>query len=529
MSELVYNARSIAGETTFKSNDQPPSTVDTTTTTTTTTTTKTTTTTDASSKDDQQHFNMGDKAVVQLLNKLDEGAQTIANLRSILTLKTAELNELIAQLELTNQAIVNVESTTTQIEHMLKDLGLSGERDESVLMHAEASLDSAIKSASHLYKRRPSMASNGSNGGSTPLVMDQDQQQRREQRMSARFSTRIRYKPDTKPILRQLNDLLRDLELDSARFFEEIGTTDDVQKLQKAKVDLDIARTIALSAKSNLKRRTILLRSARRRNAPEEVKMLGNKIRESVALWKTYARGSPLLVDGKDILEILDAEDDLISRNLPVHPARMSFDGYASNKGSPTPSTSSTSRTMRNSLSTRSTDRPTHSRTSSLHAGTPTTPTTTDSSIPIPTSTTDPAAVPPVPPIPAAVKKAYRHSAAARVSVRASTGVPRVRTSSLTGHKTKDGTSANRPSPTARSKDSPTTASSATSGTGIPSLAGSLSPPSSASSSQATADNKKTGSTKPPSQRGPGSTLRIRSMLAKRNMQSTAALSSSPH
>lgn len=49
---------------------------------------------------------------------------------------------------------------------------------------------------------------------------------------------------------------------------------DDVQKLQKAKVDLDIARTIALSAKSNLKRRTILLRSARRRNAPEEVKMV---------------------------------------------------------------------------------------------------------------------------------------------------------------------------------------------------------------------------------------------------------------
>lgn len=70
---------------------------------------------------------------------------------------------------------------------MLKDLGLSGERDESVLMHAEASLDSAIKSASHLYKRRPSMASNGSNGGSTPLVMDQDQQQRREQRMVCFF------------------------------------------------------------------------------------------------------------------------------------------------------------------------------------------------------------------------------------------------------------------------------------------------------------------------------------------------------
>lgn len=204
----------------------------------------------------------------------------------------------------------------------------------------------------------------------------------------------------------------------------------------------------------------------------------------------------------------------------------MSFDGYASNKGSPTPSSSSTSRTMRNSLSTRSTDRPTHSRTSSLHAGTP----TTDSAIPIPTSTMDPAAaaaVPPVPPIPASVKKAYRHSAAARVSVRASTGVPRVRTSSLTAHKAKDssvGSSTNRPSPTSRSKDSPT-ATSATSSTGIPSLAGSLSPP----SSQATTENKKTNTTKPPSQRGPGSTLRIRSMLAKRNMQSTASSTASPH
>lgn len=52
------------------------------------------------------------------------------------------------------------------------------------------------------------------------------------------------------------------------------GWSDDVQALQKAKVDLDIAKTIALSAKSNLKRRSILLRSARRRNAPEEVKMV---------------------------------------------------------------------------------------------------------------------------------------------------------------------------------------------------------------------------------------------------------------
>ena len=103
-----------------------------------------------------------------LLTSLKKGTQTIANLRSLLTLKTAELNELVAQLELANQAIFNVESTTTQIESMLKDLGLSGERNESVLMHAEATLDSAIKTASSLYdqpakkQRRPSMAASDS-------------------------------------------------------------------------------------------------------------------------------------------------------------------------------------------------------------------------------------------------------------------------------------------------------------------------------------------------------------------------------
>lgn len=181
---------------------------------------------------------------------LIQGTQTIANLRSILTLKTAELNELVAQLELTNQAIMNVESTTAQIESMLKDLGLSGER-ETLLLNAEASLDSAIKSASSLYDikpyaaaaRRQSTVSNGSAGQGATTGMDPEQ--RRENRVvksresvmglsqqthfyhqsSARFVSRIRYKPDTKHILRQLNELLRDLELDSAKFFESIGTT----------------------------------------------------------------------------------------------------------------------------------------------------------------------------------------------------------------------------------------------------------------------------------------------------------------
>jgi hypothetical protein len=47
------------------------------------------------------------------------------------------------------------------------------------------------------------------------------------------FTTRIRYKPDTKHILRKLNDLLRDLELDSGKFFSNIGTTGKKTNKQK--------------------------------------------------------------------------------------------------------------------------------------------------------------------------------------------------------------------------------------------------------------------------------------------------------
>lgn len=37
--------------------------------------------------------------------------------------------------------------------------------------------------------------------------------------------SKIRYKPDAKPILRKLHELIRQLELDSAKFFQDIGST----------------------------------------------------------------------------------------------------------------------------------------------------------------------------------------------------------------------------------------------------------------------------------------------------------------
>ncbi|CAO3660876.1 unnamed protein product [Umbelopsis vinacea] len=266
-----------------------------------------------------------DTAVSQLLGKLDEAAQTIANLRSILTFKTAELNELVGQLELTNQAIQNVETTTADIETMLTEMGLSldtieNNTRESMLLNAQASLDHALKSANNIYaneaehngaklSRRRSLASSSSGG-------IQSESSEKKERMSTHYGpSKIRYKPDSKPILRQLHELIRQLGLDSAKFFQSIGSTDDVQKLQKAYVDLEIAKTISLAAKTNMKRRTIMLRRVRRRDVIEEVDLLGIKIREAVAMWQEYTHFAPLLVDGKDILDILDREDDLISKN----------------------------------------------------------------------------------------------------------------------------------------------------------------------------------------------------------------------
>ncbi|KAG2180057.1 hypothetical protein INT43_003844 [Umbelopsis isabellina] len=309
----------------------------------------------------------GDTAVSQLLGKLEEAGQTIANLRSILTFKTAELNELVGQLEITNQAIENVETTTVNIETMLTEMGLSSDTfenhtRESMLLDAQASLDHALKFANTLYTteqdhsgtkltRRRSMASSSSGG------LHSDNGERRD-RTSANYSvSKIRYKPDAKPILRKLHELIRQLELDSAKFFQDIGSTDDLQKLQKAYVNLEIAKTIALAAKTNFKRRTIILRRARRRDAMEEIDLLGIKIREAVAIWQEHTMYQPLKVDGKDILDILDREDDLIAKNvlcttqlsLPVY-KRMSIDISARN--SPTPSTSGSVRRLKSTSST---------------------------------------------------------------------------------------------------------------------------------------------------------------------------------
>ncbi|KAI8376190.1 uncharacterized protein BYT42DRAFT_546901 [Radiomyces spectabilis] len=457
-----------------------------------------------------QQYTVADQAVRQLLLKLDEGAQTIANLRSILALKTAELNELLAQLDMTNQVIVNVEESTVQIENMLKEMGITDETQDrqALLLNAEASLHSAIKSANSLYAaesdawsaqrryvlRRPSAGT--SNSGIDPEP---------RQPTHSKFQSKIRYKPDSKPILRKLNELLRHLELDSGKFFESIGNINDVQALQKAYVDLDIAKTISLSAKSNFKRRTILLKSARRRNILEEVKMLGAKIREGEALWKTYARNAPMLIDGQDIIATLNREDELLAKNLPVHPSRLSYDSHVRRS----PSISSSSHGMKPSLSSRSnestasstrttaTHRPSHSRSPSIQSDI--------SLIPPPPSQT---ASPRTSMLAGSHnKKLYRHSVGARPSpakvIATNPTGPRVRTTSITAHK---------PSPTTIKPPTSTITKPKEHISSIPTPVSS----SIQHDSTMTTVAKKSTTAKSNQQRGPGSTLRLRSVLAKR-------------
>ncbi|KAI8990828.1 hypothetical protein BDF20DRAFT_841073 [Mycotypha africana] len=489
-------------------------------------------------------------AVNMLLAKLDEGTQTVVNLRSILTMKTAELNELLAQLELTNQAITTVEATTTQIENMLKDFGFDQSK-ENLLLSAEATLDSAIKSAASIYPQnlmRPSTnnfrraSSISTHSGSAGI---QDGGEGELKRISsARFSTtRIRYKPDTKHILRKLNDLLRDLHMDSGKFFASIGTTDDYEQLQKAYVDLDIAKTISLSAKSNLRRRNILLRSARRRNNKEEIEALDERIREGVSLWRIYTRNSPLMINGEEIITILDREDDLLERNLPIPSSRYTHTPLAL-----TPSTSSNTRraSIRSSITPDNFETSSHSRTSStvsnrdfnhVQAGQKAIHSPTVVSFNLPTVTSSMGTKgPATATINSAKKTIYRQSAGPRLTqVKANVGLPRVRTTSFTQQQKDHHQHQKSSSPVSVTTTTTNTANSVNKD--IPTSSTFVKTPTSSNMSRRqshiplpshasnTADklppptvnnDAKRNTLKAPSQRGPGSTLRLRSMLAKR-------------
>ncbi|KAG1113661.1 hypothetical protein G6F42_014401 [Rhizopus arrhizus] len=199
--------------------------------------------------------NPNDKLVQQLLKKLDEGSETILNLRSLLTLKTVELNELVHQLELIDQVLMNVENGTEQIEIVLKDVLVSKDQQDK-LLNAEATLDSAIKSACSLY--------------SIDLYSVNNKQ-----------SSPIK----TASMLKKIDGILNELDIES---------------------------TIDLS--------TLIKKKHSSASSMDKIKQLGSNIRKQVAIYQSYTRNAPLIIYGKeDIITILDREDHIIASRKTVH------------------------------------------------------------------------------------------------------------------------------------------------------------------------------------------------------------------
>ncbi|OAD03058.1 hypothetical protein MUCCIDRAFT_109912 [Mucor lusitanicus CBS 277.49] len=199
--------------------------------------------------------NPNDKLVQQLLKKLDEGSETILNLRSLLTLKTAELNELVHQLELIDQVLMNVENGTEQIEIVLKDVIVSKNQQDK-LLDAEATLDSAIKSACSLY--------------SIDLYSVNNKQP------------------------------------------SPIKTASMLKKIAGILNELDIESTIDLS--------TLMKKKHTSASSMDKIKQLGSSIRKQCAVYQSYTRNAPLIMYGKeDIISILDREDHIIASRKTVH------------------------------------------------------------------------------------------------------------------------------------------------------------------------------------------------------------------
>ncbi|RCH86165.1 signal transducing kinase of the PAK [Rhizopus azygosporus] len=221
-------------------------------------------------------YEASDDILAQLLRKLDKGTETIMNLRALITTKTAELDQLIQQLRLIDQVLTHVEHGTEQIEQVLKDLT---SRDE--LVYAEATLNSALQSACLLSSSIPTCAKK-------PNSIHQNNEW---------------------ILMNKVNTKLKQLDIDPTHYF---STLDDTQVLQKALIDLEIAKTISTCIKNDYKRRSALMKN---KHAEENIMQLGDKIREEVKVWKKYSRNAPLMIQGKDILVLLHIQDQQVTKN----------------------------------------------------------------------------------------------------------------------------------------------------------------------------------------------------------------------
>ncbi|RUS16185.1 hypothetical protein BC937DRAFT_91527 [Endogone sp. FLAS-F59071] len=270
------------------------------------------------------------EAMLKAKNKMDETSQGAVRLRSILDVKTAELNELMAQLQLAYEALENVEKLAEEIEASLMEIG-SGAR----LAKEETAEESA------LLQHQDDTTINAK-------IPSDDQQ----------LVTTIPATLDISPeqinqSLLQLDKLIEELGLDRDAYMKAFEDIHDIRTVRKSVMHLEIAKTIQASVCNNVKRRTNLLNGSRRDNELEEIKTLGKKIRESIPLWEEYTYSLPLIIGGVDILCHLDNEDVSLTRNLPSISGRTNL-STTSNKSAntaPTPSPTLSSRIPRPSSS----------------------------------------------------------------------------------------------------------------------------------------------------------------------------------
>ncbi|CAO3693300.1 unnamed protein product [Rhizopus stolonifer] len=200
-----------------------------------------------------------DETFSQLIRKLDKGTETVAQLRTLLTVKTAELNQLVQQLQMIDEVLTDAEYGTEQVENVLKEVKMD--------RMSYAALDPVFDTHDTMKKTRC----------------------------------------EDSLLINKLKTKLKQLGIDPIYYFR---TSDDSVVLQKAVIDLDIAKTISLCIKSDYKQRSTLMKN---KNAQDQIQQLGDKIREELKLWKMYTRDASFSLQNKDIEYLLHVQDQQLS------------------------------------------------------------------------------------------------------------------------------------------------------------------------------------------------------------------------
>ncbi|KAI9275308.1 hypothetical protein BY458DRAFT_546282 [Sporodiniella umbellata] len=195
-----------------------------------------------------------DEVLQQLLKNIDKGTETVNELRSLLTVKTAELNQIVHQLQTIEEVLTSVEYETENVENALKD----------VRTHDTERIYGPYKDKKKCYE-------------------------------------------DTL-LINKLKTKLRQLGINPTFYFHP---SDNAEILQKSAIDLEVAKTISVCMKTDYRQRNLLMKN---KQAQPQIQQLGAKIREEYRLWKMYTRGATFSIQNKDLDDLLSIQDQQLSQ-----------------------------------------------------------------------------------------------------------------------------------------------------------------------------------------------------------------------